>query len=270
MKLGEIYQPITTELHLVEAKLKNIGEDMEIPSVKEVFKYFFEYPGKLLRPALVLLSAGTVNPEQMGNIRDQLVQLGVSIELVHSASLVHDDIIDEDLMRRGQQTLNNAYDNKLAAWVGDALYARAFSILSNLFPKDFAQVMLQVTKRMSMVEMQQAIRDYAVPVREDYLKLIKGKTATLMGAACRLGAALAVTDESAIANLEVFGINFGMTYQVIDDYIDKDPLAEGNVNLEEAFQYAANAKHAIDSFKHSVYKDSLVSMVDYILSHTSQ
>lgn len=253
----------------MKKELKSIGEDLGNPYIREVFEYFFKNPGKLLRPTLVFLSAGVLNRLQSDSVNHLLVQLAIAVELIHSSSLIHDDIIDGDQKRRGQKTLNNAFGNKIAVWAGDALYTRAFSILSGMFPKDFAVLMIQVTKNMSTVEIQQAISKTDSLAQEKYIELIRGKTALLMGACCRLGGSLAGAGEKEKSDLENFGINFGMVYQIIDDYLDNDPLRCENVGLEEAHKYALDAKYAVKDFDDSIYKESLIALVDYVLSFSN-
>ena len=260
----EIHSLINEELYEMEMVLGNIGKNLTTTSTQEIFNYFFKIPGKYLRPTLVLLSAKTVNPHLNINQKEQLIKLSVAVELIHSASLIHDDIIDGDLMRRGQKTLNNVYGRKIAVLAGDALYARAFSILSNSLPRESEQVITQVIEKMCVAEIDQA-QDEEI-LQQGYLKIIEGKTASFMSACCKLGADLAGADEKDIIALESYGLDFGMVYQIIDDCMDKDPNALRNVTIEDAERLAIKAKDSIESFEHSAYKQGLINLLNYILS----
>lgn len=266
MKLEKIYGPILDDLEQVRLELRKVENDLSDDLTKDIFRHYFKNPGKLLRPALVMLSAGTCDPEGFAEIRAKLVTLSVAIEMIHGASLVHDDIIDEDEERRGQKTLNKAFGSKTAVLAGDVLYSKAFSILSGAFPDGFSQLILKVTKKMSLVEIGQLISPNAAGMKEEYLELINGKTALLMGACCILGALLTGTGEDKASLAGNYGIKFGMTYQIVDDFIDDDPLGTKNVKFEEAERYASEAKESISGFSDSEYRRSLSSLVDYVLS----
>jgi len=266
LKLEEIYKPISDDLSLVRQELREVEKSLSSDLTKEVFEHFFKNPGKLLRPSLVLLSAGTCSQAEMNKQKSKLIKLAVAIEMIHGASLVHDDIIDGDEERRGQKTLNKVFGSKTAVLAGDVLYSRAFSILSGTFPEEFSQLILKVTKRMSIVEIGQLISPNLPGMREQYLELINGKTALLMGACCTLGAKLTGVSEQSVALMGNYGMKFGMTYQIVDDFMDNDPLGTGNVKLEEAEKYAGEAKHSISGFKNSECKKSLMDLLEYVLS----
>jgi octaprenyl-diphosphate synthase len=137
-KVGNFVQahdPIKEELYEVEIVLKSIGKNITSTSSQDIFDHFFRIPGKHLRPTLILLCSNAINPCLNIRQKEQLIHLSVAVELIHSASLIHDDIIDGDLFRRGQKTLNNVYERKIAVLAGDTLYAKAFSILSNYLDK---------------------------------------------------------------------------------------------------------------------------------------
>jgi len=270
LKLEQIYEPILSELEQVRHELKKVENDLCDDITKDIFEHYFKNPGKLLRPALVLLSAGTCDPEGFARIRLKLITLSVAIEMIHGASLVHDDIIDEDEERRGQKTLNKAFGSKTAVLAGDVLYSKAFSILSDAFPDGFSQLILKVTKKMSLVEIGQLVSPSVAGMKEEYLELINGKTALLMGACCVLGARLTSVWEDKVSLVGNYGIKFGMTYQIVDDFMDNDPLGTKNVKLEEAERYANEAKHSISGFMNSEYKKSLNGLVDYVLSFSNK
>lgn len=263
MKLNEIYGPIGKELNELEKELNNLFTYFEMPSVNEMMDYFFESSGKHLRPALAMLSAGAVSKPTHDDVDEKLVKLALVLELIHSASLVHDDIIDKDMMRRGKTTLNNVFGNKLAVLAGDALFSRAYEITSNLFPMDFGKAISDLSVKMCIAEIEQAKGNLS---RESYFKVIEGKTALFMSVSCKLGAMLAGADESQIGQFERYGLNLGMAYQIKDDYMDDDPNALKHVTMDDAWTFAEEAKAAIGDIEDNVYKHNLYGLIDNVMT----
>ncbi|PAB58402.1 hypothetical protein CCE28_15745 [Anaeromicrobium sediminis] len=246
----------------MEDELNNLVNDAGIPSVSKLYGYFFQNSGKHLRPALVFLSAGAVKKQQT-NEENHLIQLGFALELLHSASLVHDDIIDEDMTRRGQKTLNNMFGNKIAVLAGDTLFSHAYSITSNLFPREYSQVVADLSFKMCVAEIEQAKGNIN---REKYFNIIEGKTALFTSVCCKLGAILAGGTKSEIKSLESFGLNFGMAYQIKDDFVDGDPNALKYVTMDDARAFSSKAKKAIAGLDDSVYKQNLCELMDYMMN----
>jgi octaprenyl-diphosphate synthase len=264
----EAKNAVSKELHEVETILKDMHQNLSSNSSKEIFDYFFKSPGKYLRPMLIILSAKAIKPHMTIDQRVQLINLCVAVELVHSASLVHDDIIDNDLIRRGQKTLNNIYGRKVAVLAGDTFYAKAFSILLGLPTRDAEQIITQVIEKMCIAEIEQAqVNEIS---KKDYLNIIEGKTAAFMSACCKLGAKVVEAKEDDVAALENFGLDFGMVYQIIDDCIDGDPNAiRNNITIENAKEFAAKADEAIENLEPSVYKQGLISLLNYVLESSN-
>ena len=260
----QAHNPIKEELNEVEMALKSIGKNITATSTQDIFDHFFRIPGKYLRPTLVLLCANAINPCLTIRQKEQLIHLSVAVELIHSASLIHDDIIDGDLFRRGQETLNNIYKRKIAVLAGDTLYAKAFSILSNYLPRELEQIITQVIEKMCVAEIDQA-REREMS-QQNYFGIIEGKTALFMSACCKLGAVLTAGGNEDISALGDYGLNFGMVYQIIDDCIDNDPNASNNVTIENAKQFAEKAMASIETLKPTEYKQGLINLLDYILS----
>lgn len=260
---------VSKELCEVEMILKNIGKDFSSGSTQEIFEYFFKVSGKYLRPSLIILSAKAINPEMTIDERMKLINLCVAIELIHSASLVHDDIIDNDLFRRGQKTLNNIYGRKIAVLAGDAFYAKAFSILLKLPTNDAEQIITQVIEKMCVAEIEQA-QNHEI-TKQDYFNIIEGKTASFMAACCKLGAKTVNAKEEEIEALENYGLNLGMLYQIIDDCTDGDSNAtKNNITVEDAKEFALKAEQAIKNLETSVYKDSMNSLLNHILESSNK
>ena len=268
MQFEKIYNPISKELQLVESELKNIGRNLSTNSLKDILGHFFRIPGKRLRPTLALLSAGVVNNKLSETMNQQLIQLAVGLELMHSASLIHDDIIDGDLFRRGQKTLNKVYGKKIAVLAGDVVYAIAFSTISSSLPKEVEQIIVKLTEYMCAAEVDQAKE--GLPDREMYLEIIKGKTALFMSICCKLGATLAGATKEEITSLAEYGLNIGMAYQIIDDCIDRDPNAITNVTRDDAQLFANKAITSIGNFEDSSYKESLINLVNFVLNFSEE
>lgn len=265
----EAKNAVSKELYEVEMILKNIGKDFSSGSTQEIFDYFFKSPGKYLRPSLIILSAKAIKPNMTIEQKVQLINLCVAIELIHSASLVHDDIIDNDLFRRGQKTLNNIYGRKIAVLAGDAFYAKAFSILLKLPTNDAEEIITQVIEKMCIAEIEQAQNQEIT--KKDYLNIIEGKTAAFMGACCKLGAITVEAKDEEIEALENYGLNFGMVYQIIDDCTDGDINAlKNDITTKSAEEFVLKAEEVIKNLDSSVYKDGLISLLNYVLESSNK
>jgi len=264
----EAKNAVSKELYEVETILRDMGKNFNQSSTKDIFNYFFKVPGKYLRPMLIILSAKAIKPHMTKEQKVQLINLCVAIELIHSASLVHDDIIDNDLIRRGQKTLNNIYGRKIAVLAGDAFYAKAFSILLKLPNRDAEQIITQVIEKMCISEIEQAQSNDVSKL--DYLNIIEGKTASFMGACCKLGAKLVEAKEEDIMALENYGLNFGMVYQIMDDCADGDCNAiKNNITIKDAKEFAVKADEAIWNLEPSVYKKGLIGILNYVLESSN-
>ena len=263
MLFEDICIPIKNNMNLVEKELEKTGRNLNTNYLKEIIGYFFKIPGKRLRPTLALLSARIVNSNIDEGTNHQLIQFATGIELMHSASLIHDDVIDGDLIRRGQKTLNKLYGSKIAVLAGDVVYSLAFCTISKSLPKEFEQVLVELTEYMCAAEVLQA-KDI-LPTRETYLNIIEGKTALFMSLSCKISAVLAGGKKEQIASMEEYGLNLGMAYQIMDDCMDKDINARLNITVEDAKLYGNRAIDSLKSFENSSYKISLINLVNLIL-----
>jgi octaprenyl-diphosphate synthase len=214
--------------------------------LQRVIGYVFAAQGKLLRPALVLLSAALARPRGPApggpSLQRALVQLATAVELLHCASLVHDDIIDGEPLRRGQPTLNRRHGDHTAVLVGDLLYARSFALLSSLeLPRwerqrEIVDLFCRTTQAMCLGEIreQQVLESGTRVGFEEYLTILQNKTAELMSACCR-GAALASDAPAPLTKaLAEFGLSFGLAFQLMDDAVDRDALVQGAADLRSA------------------------------------
>ncbi|MBI4355867.1 MAG: polyprenyl synthetase family protein [Candidatus Omnitrophica bacterium] len=192
-------------------------EDRELLS--EVAAYVSAGQGKLLRPTLVLLAA-QYGPAAEAK-REALVQAATAIELVHDATLIHDDIIDEAPLRRRRPSVPSKWGSEVSVIMGDFLYAKAFSLLAALGDLRVIELMAQTTARLCQGEMHEVERRFDVTIRdEEYVRLIDAKTAALMAASCETGAQLAGASPEVVRRLSEFGRAFGLAFQIADDCLD--------------------------------------------------
>jgi len=270
VKLEDLYRPVERELDAVKQRLNLLVPTFDFPSTVEVLERFSRMPGKFLRPALLLLSAKTVTPRPSDERLGPLVLTAVGVELIHDASLVHDDILDDDVERRGQPTVNALWGTKVALLTGDVLYSRAFGILTDTLSRDLLQRVVRLSETMCSAEIEQARTRNQNLSREEYFKIIEGKTASFMSLCCRLGASLAGGTEAQVESLAQFGLNFGLAYQLFDDKQDGDlgcaevdSLAEGRVRAERAGA-------ALGGFDSSPARGRLSDLATYLVQINAQ
>ncbi|MBI3321984.1 MAG: polyprenyl synthetase family protein [Candidatus Omnitrophica bacterium] len=185
--------------------------------VARMVTYLVTAGGKRLRPALVLLAgASGASPDQSA-----LLDMATAAELIHTATLIHDDIIDRSPLRRSQPTFHHRWGTERAVLMGDYLYATAFTLLARLERPYVTQVMADVCQQLCRGELREVEARYRLDLTEaEYLDLIRDKTASLIGGCCRTGAYLGGCDPDTIARLAEFGINFGLAFQIMDDCLD--------------------------------------------------
>ena len=267
MYLQDICRPIENELKLVEEEYGKTARYLASKGSADILEHFFKNKGKYLRPILVLLSANAAAGGNGYDEKNNRISLAVACELMHSASLIHDDIIDGSETRRGQATLNAVFGSKLAVLTGDLLNAQTFLLLAGTGRMDIMKVVCSTAEKMCNGEIKE-MRFHKYSGLTEYLEMIEGKTAVFMAACCRCGAMLATKDEIIISSLETFGMNAGMAYQLIDDYLDGDSGVEGVSSLRQSENYSEKAKEALNILPSSVYKDSLYGLIDYFMHCT--
>ncbi|MGQ3685843.1 MAG: polyprenyl synthetase family protein [Candidatus Loosdrechtia sp.] len=185
-------------------------------SLAEIISHISKYKGKRLRPALVLLSGKCV-----GEILPQHIDLAVVVEMVHTATLVHDDIIDEATMRRHVESVNSKWGREISILFGDYLFSRGFTILSALDSQVATLLLSQTVNIMSEGEIIQLQRRYDIGLNEkDYFDIIERKTASLCAASCRLGATFAGANRKVADLLFNYGLKTGIAFQIVDDCLD--------------------------------------------------
>lgn len=224
MSLSVIYQPIQSELKATEALFAK-----EVCSTNgllgELTRYVTRMPGKRIRPALAILSAHAVAAHRNGNgspaIGAKAVQLAAAVEMIHTATLLHDDVIDGASLRRGLATLNAKWGDTLSVLSGDYLYSKAFCLLSELKNETVLSLMSGTASTVCEGEVAQIHHQHDLTLtRWRYLKIIQWKTASLMGAASESGALLGGASNAAAKRLGAFGLNFGLAFQILDDTQD--------------------------------------------------
>lgn len=221
MKLVDLYYKMQPELKVIEERLQaEVDSDYQI--LKETSQHLLEAGGKRIRPVFVLLSG------KFGNYDLQKIStVAITLELIHMASLVHDDVIDNADTRRGYPTVKTKWDNLAAMYTGDYIFAKSLSIVNEL-----ASVKIQKTLSQAMVDMCvgeiEQIRDLFNLDQglKTYLKRIKRKTALLISVSCYLGALATNTERKVAEQLRIFGYNVGMAFQITDDILDFTATSE--------------------------------------------
>ena len=212
----QIVQLIADDLGAVEAKLTEQTAS-EYTFVDMAVQHVVEGGGKRLRPILVVLSA-----KACGYEGSDAHTLAAVVELIHVASLVHDDVLDEAAIRRGRETLQTKWGNKVAVLVGDYLHARVLSMLVSRRSDDPAMAILaDTTQAMCEGEVIHAYKSGDFDISEaEYLKIISFKTGKLIAASCILGAHLGTTETEQVEALTTYGQQIGTAFQIVDDLLD--------------------------------------------------
>lgn len=186
------------------------------PGIEAYVSYAIGGRGKRLRPLVALLAAGAT-----GEIKSDHIDLAVIVELIHVATLVHDDIMDEADRRRGQPTVNARWGNSLSVLLGDCLFAHALNLSANYDEPEISRAIARTASEVCSGEMIQTQRRFDLQLRvEDYLRIVEMKTGSLFGVAAELAAKLSGADPATIAILRRYGMRIGTGYQVYDDCLD--------------------------------------------------
>lgn len=256
MKLATIYGPLKKELRKIEDALAEAIE-AEHPILQEASLQLLHAGGKRIRPIFVLLSS------QFGNVeknKEQVNAAAVALELIHMATLVHDDVVDDANLRRGKPTIKYTYGNRVAMYSGDYILARALEVITTIEQPDIHLALSKTLVRVVEGEIDQIKDKYNLEQDlRHYLLRIKRKTALLIATSCKLGALAANAPEQHVRNLYRYGYYVGMSFQIIDDILDftaspeqlgkptGSDLMQGNITLpvlcamqDEQFSKALN------------------------------
>ncbi len=238
MRLDQILAPIKKDLVEFDAKVKAcLCSDS--PLIYQITQHVLKSKGKKLRPSLVYLSA-----RACGKRNKNLTLAASAIELIHTATLLHDDVVDESPTRRGQPTVNYKWNNLVSVLMGDYLFAKAFRIMMETKSQPLLTAISAATERVSVGELQQIQECYNYDLDEKaYLNIIQEKTASIFSVACESGAILSSTKDGHRQKFRTYGENFGIAFQIRDDLLDligekektgKEPgndLKEGKITL---------------------------------------
>lgn len=253
MSLKQIQSPIAADMQVVNTVIRD-SLHSEVSLINTIGEHIIGNAGKRLRPALVLLSSGL-----LGSVSSQQHQLAAIIEFIHTATLLHDDVVDESELRRGKSTANHIFGNAASVLVGDFLYSRAFQMMVAIENMRVMDILSEATNIIAEGEVLQLLNLHNADVSEAaYLKVIHYKTAKLFEAAARLGAVISesnnATDEE---NLALYGMHLGTAFQLVDDVLDingdaektgknlGDDLAEGKPTLPILYaMHQSDAKQA--------------------------
>ena len=215
MKLSDIYRPIEKQLKEVDREFEKELKGYDGFS-STILDFLLGEQGKKLRPALVLFCA-----KVGGRDSHHIIRLATAVELLHTATLIHDDVLDEAMLRRKKVSLNFRWGNEVSVVVGDYIYAKAFIILSELEDSRVFKSLTETARVICMGELAQLEKRYDFTLTEEhYVQMIEGKTASLMASACELGAYLGGAKPAERTHLFRYGRQFGIGFQIIDDCLD--------------------------------------------------
>lgn len=276
--LSVIKHPILSELtDFVELFNRSLSHTDGMLS--QALDHIRQRAGKRMRPMLILLMAKSV-----GRVSDVTLHAAVGLELLHTASLVHDDVVDESGERRGQQSVNQLYDNKVAVLVGDYILSTALLHISYTHNETIVRYLAELGRTLSNGEILQLSNIHARDISEvSYYQVIRQKTAALFEACCAIGTLSGGAPEEEIENAKMFGRNLGMIFQIRDDIFDYydqsrigkptgNDMAEGKLTLPAI--YALNSTHneemlaiAYKVKNGSVSKEEIARLVAFTKEH---
>jgi octaprenyl-diphosphate synthase len=238
VELPSLYSLIADDMKAVDAVIRQRLHS-EVVLVRQVAEYIVGGGGKRMRPALVLMSA-----KAMGYEGGKHHELAAVVEFIHTATLLHDDVVDESELRRGRDTANALFGNAASVLVGDFLYSRAFQMMVGVGSMRIQQVLADATNVIAEGEVLQLMNCHNADIDiEEYLQVIRFKTAKLFQAAARLGAILGGATPEVEEGLACYGMHLGTAFQLVDDVLDYsgeeaetgkhigDDLAEGKPTL---------------------------------------
>ena len=238
MTLSTILSPIKSDLLAVNEVIR-ASLHSEVPLVNQVASHIIQGGGKRLRPSTLLLVGGLFGP-----VRKEHHELAAVIEFIHTATLLHDDVVDQSTKRRNHKTANTIFGNAASVLVGDFIYSRAFQMMVKINHMKVMEVLANTTNTIAEGEVLQLLNIHNASIEdEDYLKVVYYKTAKLFESAAELGAIIGDADDNDIKVLAQFGKHMGIAFQLIDDVLDLsgnpeeigknlgDDLAEGKPTL---------------------------------------
>jgi octaprenyl-diphosphate synthase len=215
LSLVELYSPVAAE---IEQAAAIFGDELvsDQPFISDLCRHVSQFHGKMVRPALLLLTG-----RACGELQPAHHVLAAVVEMVHIATLVHDDVLDEADIRRRAATVNRLWGNERAVLMGDFLISHAYHLCSSLDSQYAARLISRTTNTVCEGEMMQvANRDNFELTEGEYFDIITRKTAELLGTCCMLGARFAGADPQTVARMRRFGLSLGIAFQITDDLLD--------------------------------------------------
>ncbi len=246
-----------------------------VPLTQEITQHIFKSGGKRLRPLLLILIAKSCSATNALNTRH--FELAAVIEFVHTATLLHDDVIDNSDMRRGKKTANAIWNNQASVLVGDFLYSRAFQILSRQNNPRIMETLAETTNAIAEGELRQLMNQHNPELsEEDYFKVITEKTAQLFAAAAEIGAILSNAPTKTQQAAAYYGLHIGIAFQIIDDLLDYtassdttgknlgDDLADSKTTLPIIYAIQASDKPQADYLKETIQQGNATEIDNVI------
>ena len=273
---SEIQTLMKSDLEMMDSILtKRLDSNVDL--INQMSQYIINSGGKRIRPLLLLLCARATNYNGSDHY-----SMAVVIELIHTATLLHDDVVDASSTRRGQETSNEIWGNAPSVLVGDFLYSRAFEIMVEPNSMQIMKVLSKATNQISEGEVLQLLNIKNAKVSQsEYFEVIEEKTACLFKAACEIGGILAKSDIKTISALGIYGLHLGNAFQIIDDTLDYesdssiigkeigDDLSEGKVTLPMIYaleKTSGNDKKILVNAITNADSSNIDSIVDILLS----
>ncbi len=231
-KLGDIKAPLSKHLKRFDSIFRSQMKS-KVPLLDTITRYNIKSKGKHMRPLFVFLSAGLC-----GEISERSYRAASLIELLHTATLVHDDVVDESYKRRGFFSLNALWRNKISVLVGDYLLSRGLMIAVKNNDYDLLKIVSEAVEQMSEGELLQIEKARKLDISEDvYFEIIRKKTASLIASCCAAGSASVGSDEASIEGFRKMGENVGIAFQIKDDLFDYEQNANadkpGAIDIQE-------------------------------------
>lgn len=275
MPLAAIRSLVQTDLQAIDYFIRTELQS-DIPFINQLIDYILNAGGKRIRPLLVLLSA-----KAFQSSTNQHIDLAAAIELIHTATLLHDDVVDNSTLRRGNKTANILWGNEASVLVGDFLYSRAFQLIVKLKNFEILDIFSHATNLIAEGEVLQLLNCHDPDTTEaSYFEVIKRKTAKLFEVATQTGAALSTQTSDHLKIMQHYGMQLGIAYQLIDDALDYqsstadmgknmgNDLTEGKPTLPLIYALQNSSKSAVKLIRHAIKKgccknlDSILGIIE--------
>lgn len=255
-ELKSLLEPVKADFEVFDRKMASCLEG-DSPLITSIAQHLLKSKGKRIRPALLFLLSHAA-----GQFTEKTVDASIAIELIHAATLLHDDVVDESEMRRNQKTVNAKWTNLISVLMGDYLFAKAFKIMSSVNSLELMQAISAATERVSVGELRQIeeTRNYDISEKE-YLSIIADKTASLFAVACQVGPILSRAEEETRMRFSQFGEALGISFQIADDLLDfvgdshltgKEPgndVLTGKITLPLIYSLQNSAPDEVESLR---------------------